>query len=74
MSEEVTVKKYAIVNAGVVLSTIYTEAGFMEMLSANTVVDITNEPSVADISDGYTYENGVFSAPVETPVETPVEG
>jgi hypothetical protein len=69
MSEEVAVKKYAIVNAGAVLSTIYTEEGFMEMLSANSVIDITNEPSAADICDGYTYENGVFSAPVEAPTE-----
>jgi hypothetical protein len=69
MSEEFIVKKYAIVNGGVVTNTIFTEPGFMEMLSANTIVDITNEALAADISYGYTYENGVFSAPVEAPVE-----
>lgn len=65
MSEEVTIKKYAIVSEGVVLSTLHTEVGFIEMLSSNSVVDITNDPSAAEISSGYTYENGVFSAPAE---------
>lgn len=65
MSEEVAIKKYAIVSEGVVLSTLHTEVGFIEMLSSNSVVDITNDPSAAEISSGYTYENGVFSAPAE---------
>lgn len=64
MSEEFVVKKYAIVTGGVVTSTLFTEPGFMEMLSNNTVVDITDQPAAADIAEGYTYENGVFSAPV----------
>lgn len=64
MPEEIIVKKYAIISGGVVITTMATEPGFMEMLTTNTVVDITDEASVADIVYGYTYENGVFSAPV----------
>jgi hypothetical protein len=40
----------------------------MEMLATNTVVDITDEALAADISYGYTYENGIFSAPADAPV------
>jgi hypothetical protein len=65
MSEEFIVKKYAIVDGGIVTNTMFTEPGFMEMIANSTVVDITDEPAAADISYGYTYENGVFSAPVE---------
>ena len=68
MSEEFIVKKYAIVNGGIVTNTIFTEPGFMEMLATNTVVDITDEALAADISYGYTYENGIFSAPEDAPV------
>ena len=64
MPEEFVVKKYAIVTDGVVTSTLFTDPGFMEMLAENNVVDVTNEPAGADIAEGYTYENGVFSAPV----------
>jgi hypothetical protein len=65
MSEEFVVKKYAIVTDGVVTSTIFTDPGFMEMLAENTVVDVTDNPAAADITEGYTYENGVFSSPIE---------
>jgi hypothetical protein len=65
MSEEFIIKKYAIVSNGVVANTIFTEPGFIEMLANNTVVDITDEAAAADITYGYIYENGVFSAPVE---------
>lgn len=61
MSEESTVKKYAIVDGVIVLGTICTDPGFMEMLANNSVIDITNDPAAADITAGYTYENGVFS-------------
>ena len=65
MSEEFIIKKYAIVSDGIVANTIFTEPGFIEMISSNTIVDITDEAAAADISCGYIYENGVFSAPVE---------
>ena len=64
MFEEFVVKKYAIISGGTVISTIFTDSGFMEMLSNNTVVDITDEPTGGDITEGYIYENGVFSAPI----------
>jgi hypothetical protein len=64
MSEEIAIKKYVIVSGGVVINTIFTDPGFMEMLANNTVVDVTNEPTASEITEGYTYENGVFSAPI----------
>jgi hypothetical protein len=64
MSDTGLVKKYAVVKDNIVLQTIYTEPGFMETLQENSIIDVTDEPNAANITEGYTYDNGSFSPPV----------
>jgi hypothetical protein len=64
MSETHPIKKYAIVKDAVVLNTVYTEPGFIENIILNTLVDITDEVNGDEITQGYTYENNAFSAPL----------
>jgi hypothetical protein len=64
MSETHQIKKYAIVKDGVVLNTMQTELGFIEDITLNTLVDITDDVNVDQIKEGYTYENSTFSAPL----------
>jgi hypothetical protein len=64
MSETVSVKKYAVVKDNIVLQTIYTEPGFMEALQENSVIDVTDAPNAGQITEGYIYDNSVFSPPI----------